>query len=357
MLEKFITQLKNSLPEALRKKMGVVEESVAKGQALENNAAVKKIVPVIAASAASSDDEKKQRISMIIRVIVILGIAYFALDEFVLKADKTPSVDEVVAQQQAMKKKKKVKEAAAKTAATTEATKTANPEAATSETANTEAQSGTTIPAEKPASTEMPVADTSAPVENINILNKETAATDAPAATKATTTSAPSTTPTETSITPAPEKASEVVTSSRVIGQANVDQKIDQLMDGVDQSGTVEEVKIPSQPAIDAATMTTTSISSSMDSMASKITEDVPETAPPAYDQVGRGLVYNCKDKYWACLDKASYVTCNKNMKWNKSKGKAQECVVQNIYNSDEDCAKVQKYNVSSDLPTAFCAN
>ena len=92
--------------------------------------------------------------------------------------------------------------------------------------------------------------------------------------------------------------------------------------------------------------------------MASKIVDDVAvETAPPPYDQLGRGLVYNCKDKYWACVDKPAYVTCNKNMKWNKSKGNSAECVVQAIYGSDDDCAKVQKYNVSTSQATTFCQN
>ena len=90
-------------------------------------------------------------------------------------------------------------------------------------------------------------------------------------------------------------------------------------------------------------------------SMEDKIVADDIYTSPPAYDQLGRGLVYNCKDKYWSCVDKLSYVACNKNMKWNKDHTKPAECFIQNVYNSDDDCSAVQKYNVSSNKDTAFC--
>jgi len=86
-----------------------------------------------------------------------------------------------------------------------------------------------------------------------------------------------------------------------------------------------------------------------------KIVADDVYTPPPVYDQLGRGLVYNCKEKHWACVEKSAYVLCNKNMLWNKSKGKPAECSVQNVYNSDADCNTVQKYNISTSKPTPFC--
>ena len=89
--------------------------------------------------------------------------------------------------------------------------------------------------------------------------------------------------------------------------------------------------------------------------LADKIVADDVYTPPPAYDQLGRGLVYNCKEKFWACIDRTAYINCNKNMKYNKAHGKTAECTVQNVYNSDEDCNTVQKYNVSTNKPTTFC--
>lgn len=193
-------------------------------------------------------------------------------------------------------------------------------------------QQGTTGSADPMAQTETP------PIENVNITDKSD----------------------DTSVSSASShsempQSNDVVLDSKPV-DTSVDQKIDQLVDNVGNSSSdnlssagqqMEEVKIPSAGS-----------GSSETSMASKIVDDVAvETAPPPYDQLGRGLVYNCKDKYWACVDKPAYVTCNKNMKWNKSKGNTAECVVQAIYNTDDDCAKVQKYNVNTSVATAFCQN
>lgn len=303
MFEKLITDLKKSLPEPLRKKLGIAEDSMAYSE--ENSP--------VSATNTSSEEDKKKRNSMILRVVIILGIAYFALDEFVLKGDQNQNVSEAAPQAHVKKKKVKpvVEEAPAALPTVAE------------------------VPTETPAETSAADHETpTAPIENINVLDKsETIAESAPVP----------------QVTQAPE-----VTETK-IGETttNIDQKIDQLIDNVDQSSTTEEVKIPSQNASHEEKVEPKADSS----MASKIVDEATETPPPAYDQVGRGLVYNCKDKYWACLDKPAYVTCNKNMKWNKSKGSAAECVVQDIYNSEEDCAKIQKYNVSTNVATGFCSN
>jgi hypothetical protein len=86
-----------------------------------------------------------------------------------------------------------------------------------------------------------------------------------------------------------------------------------------------------------------------------KIAVEETYVAPPTYEAAGRGLVYNCTDKFWVCVDKPSYVTCNKNMKYNKSQNKKAECAVVNVYNSQEDCSVIQKYYVSSNKSTEFC--
>lgn len=337
MFEKLITDLKKSLPESLRKKLGGAEDEDEEVQEEETASEDSD------ASALSSDEEKKKkRNSMIIKVIVIVGIGYFAIDEFVLKPSSEPTVEELLAKAPKRKRPKPVKPAdqvdQAGAAATPDAGSTiqeADPNATavvtTPPDVNIDASSGIAInTAETP------------PIENVNILDKSA---ETPPAT------APEV---EAPVESQPEvEQPPIVTETRVV-EPNVDQKLDQLVENVEQTAPnnpVEEIKIPSHTETPAMTET----KDEAPSMASKIVEVITETPPPAYDQVGRGLVYNCKEKFWACLDKPAYVTCNKNMKWNKSKGNAAECAVSNIYASEEDCAKVQKYNVSTNASTAFC--
>lgn len=309
MLEKLITNFKNSLPESIRKKMGMEVESDEKVEDSEENELQK--YEADDAPDTSAEDKKKKQVSMILRVLIILGLAYFAVDEFLLKKNSggDQNVDEMLANMPVKRKKKKPVVAVDPAETTTHE----NPDS-------------TTPPEQVP------------PIENVNVLDKND------------TTESPSL-ESETQIeTPAAETPSEV--SETKVVDTSVDKKLDQLIDNVDEStATTEEISIPSQPHVEEVEKTPKKETS----MASKIVEDLSETPPPSYDLIGRGLVYNCKDKYWACVDKPAYVQCNKNMKWNKSKGNNIECVVQNIYNSDEDCAKIQKYNVSTSVATTFC--
>jgi hypothetical protein len=325
MFEKLITDLKKSLPESLRKKLGGAEmeddELHEEGGGSEDSDT----------ASSSEEEKKKKRNSMIIKVLIILGIGYYAVDEYVLKTSE-PTVEELLAKAPKRKRPKPVKPAAADATATTAeagaagtpaTTPVTDPNAvATPPDVNIDASSGiATSTAEVP------------PIENVNVLDK----------------SADTST---TASTPASESESPPLVTETRVGESNVDQKLDQLVDNVEKTAPtspIEEIKIPSH------TESPTSSESTAPSMASKIVEGITETPPPAYDQLGRGLVYNCKDKYWACLDKPAYVTCNKNMKWNKSKGNAAECAVSNIYGSEEDCAKVQKYNVSTNASTDIC--
>lgn len=89
--------------------------------------------------------------------------------------------------------------------------------------------------------------------------------------------------------------------------------------------------------------------------LADKIVIEDKYVEPPTFEYLGRGLVYNCKEKFWACLNKLSYIQCNKNMKWNSTNNKPIECAVVNVYNSNDDCETVQRYNVSTGQPTPFC--
>ena len=80
-------------------------------------------------------------------------------------------------------------------------------------------------------------------------------------------------------------------------------------------------------------------------------------TDPPQYERLGRGLVYNCKGKHWACVDKFSYFQCRENFLWLRSNQKPYECIIQNVYASIKDCEIVQEYNINKAIKTDFCEN
>ncbi|MBI2521857.1 MAG: hypothetical protein HYV97_15685 [Bdellovibrio sp.] len=89
------------------------------------------------------------------------------------------------------------------------------------------------------------------------------------------------------------------------------------------------------------------------------IANSIPEKAryspPPSYDELGRGLVYNCKGKHWACVNQDAYTACKNNMNWNTTNGKPQECVTANVYATDEDCKLIQLHNINTLAKTDFC--
>ncbi|MEK6623454.1 MAG: hypothetical protein AABY86_00705, partial [Bdellovibrionota bacterium] len=77
--------------------------------------------------------------------------------------------------------------------------------------------------------------------------------------------------------------------------------------------------------------------------------------APPTYEELGRGLVYNCKGKHWACINKDAYFLCRDNMKWNSSHSKSKECATINVYATNEDCEQIQLHNINTREKTDFC--
>lgn len=86
-----------------------------------------------------------------------------------------------------------------------------------------------------------------------------------------------------------------------------------------------------------------------------QIEEVVKYVPPPNYDNLGRGLVYSCKGKHWACIDAASYLDCQKNHKYNNAKGKSKECFPVEVYYTIKDCNKAQIKNIDSIVKTDFC--
>lgn len=341
-------KLKQSLPESLRKKMGSEEESEG-DESVEYSEEESEESHDTSANEPAPEDKKKKQISMLIRVVVVIGLGYLAATEFIFKPE--PQNNELPAVAVKRKPRKKPQDKAGgdtKTATANPAdTKTAEaktdekkpteikpeekkPEEKKPEELQAETKKGEPVVAEAPKENP-PVAETQPPVENINIAEKAHEEKKPEAVAK----------PEEKPIDEAPVvKTPEVEPTSQVGEVKNGENKIDKTIDSLIENMDSKEKK---------------SASSKKTKLEDKIVADDVYTPPPAYDQLGRGLVYNCKEKFWACLDKAAYVACNKNMKWNKAHGKPAECTVQNVYNSDEDCNTIQKYNVSTNKPTTFC--
>lgn len=77
--------------------------------------------------------------------------------------------------------------------------------------------------------------------------------------------------------------------------------------------------------------------------------------SPPDYEYRGRGLVYNCQGKHWACVDAPSYKVCERNDASVKYLKKKPECYPFNIYETVRGCEMMQNRMVSSSAKTAFC--
>jgi hypothetical protein len=84
-------------------------------------------------------------------------------------------------------------------------------------------------------------------------------------------------------------------------------------------------------------------------------TKKTEYVAPPDYEYQGRGLVYNCSGKHWACVDGPSYKACEENASSNEFLKKKTECHPFNIYESPRGCASIQNRMVSSNAKTSFC--
>jgi hypothetical protein len=76
---------------------------------------------------------------------------------------------------------------------------------------------------------------------------------------------------------------------------------------------------------------------------------------PPDYENLGRGLVYNCLGKHWACIDAASFTICKKNQEANKALNKKTECHHAEVYDTNEDCIQMQRNNIHGLANTSFC--
>ena len=299
------------------------------------------------------DEEKKKKKSMIIKVVVIIGLAYLALDSFMNPENTQP---EVVATP-VIKKRKKPKKDPKKEEEKKEAEKKEEAKPGDTKVADT-AKSDT--PAATPEASPVPA------VENINV---EKSLKDAQAP-------APETSAEKPPVAPA-EPAADLAKNST--HNPEMDKAIGDLSATVNPS---ENPTAPTTPAVPAnqevkaetpvaTTETATPVAPAPETPApvtpaeNEATAENQPTAvpafnepyapPPNYEELGRGLVYNCKEGHWSCVSRLAYVACNKNTQWSRGAGKTPECVVQNIYRTDDDCTKIQRYYVANNKETTFC--
>lgn len=304
MLDKFITNIKKSLP--FKKK---AEDQEEQEEILEEG--IDEEVQSNSKLGSSGDDAQKKR-TMMIRVGLVLVIAYFAVDQFLLQPGSEET--EVVTLPKPKRKRPKPMPK-------TEAVASAESTAGTATTPDMAVETKTESMEEK--------VETSLPVENVNVLEKASEEIDT--ISKEINNVATS----EPTPEPTPESTPK---ESMSLGEAKeaekkIDSEIDKMIDA-------DNPKKEEAPAVD---------------LKSKIAVEDPYVEPPNYENYGRGLVYSCKDKFWACVDKPAYIQCNKNMKYNKANSKTAECAVVNVYNTNEDCTLIQKYNVSKNIATDFC--
>ncbi len=121
----------------------------------------------------------------------------------------------------------------------------------------------------------------------------------------------------------------------------------------------------PSEDTVDG----TITEPSDNESMTDKILEDLEKqvkkeqpkeskkeyVAPPDYEYRGRGMVYNCSGKHWACVDGPSYKSCEDNYSSSKYLKKPIECYPFNVYDNQKGCEAMQNRLVSSNAKTDFC--
>ena len=316
----------NSLVYKLKKKILSLQKGKSKAKADDDEEE----------TSADEDAEaaKKKKKSKILQYVIVGGTVLFLLSDYIIPTEEPVAV--IKPAKKGAKVKKPVAEAPAEE-------KPATDTAATTETPATDP--ATVTPSESPVDvTENPADTTTTPVETAPT---DTTVTETPTDT---TTTPVETAPTDTTVTETPTD-----TTTTPIETAPVET-------------SPTENTVTDTPAEDTGTGEATTPGE--DNLTDQILEDLekqakdtqqPEqkkeyVAPPDYEYRGRGLVYNCSGKHWACVDAPSYKTCEDNASSVQYLKKKTECHPFNVYETPKGCEGVQNRMVSSSAKTAFCA-
>lgn len=81
--------------------------------------------------------------------------------------------------------------------------------------------------------------------------------------------------------------------------------------------------------------------------------EKVPEVD---FYRYGRGLVFNCRDQHWACVDQQAYSLCEKNMRISKFRKLPSLCLVKEVYATEKDCERAQYQYMDNDDAMRECS-
>lgn len=288
------------------------------------------------------DDEaaKKKKKSKIIQITIGVLVVGFLLSDYII-----PTEEPVATPKLNPRKRPNKKVQPADTAATTPA------DAATTETPVDAAATTDTTTETTPDSPVTVTSDTPTDVP-IDAAPVDTTVTDTPTDT----TTTPDTTVTEPVTTDTPIETSPTDTT---VVDTPTDAPIDTT---VTEPTTDTSVNVDS---VDGGETTTPGDESITDQILQDLEKQAKDTqpveqkkeyvSPPDYEYRGRGLVYNCQGKHWACVDAPSYKTCEDNSSSVKYLKKKTECYPFNVYETPRGCESMQNRMVSSSAKTGFC--
>lgn len=269
-------------------------------------------------SEESDEEEKKKKRSKIIRIAIVGALVVFLASDYIFPPeDKEVPEEAPVQESPSRRNKKKTEEAPVEPAAPVETTET--------------------VPAEEPSTT--PTTD-----QATDDLPDVSAGSDIiPTEETPTTTYTPDDSPVD-------------ITSDDSVDSIPSNPTSDDSIYGEDSS--VGDVSSPDLGIGTSSDDLTDQILQDLEKQAGPVEEKKTVTkyvAPPDYDYIGRGLVYNCKGRHWACVDAPSYKVCEDNASSTKFLGKPVECYPFNVYETTRGCEITQNRMVSSNAKTKFC--
>jgi len=351
-LDELKKKLLAALPPAIREKLGVKLDEDLDDEDLDEvdgeEATDSHDLDEIAKSDSDSEDEdeddaeededdeeaaKKAKKSKIIRIVVMCAVAFFLLDEFMGESEQggdaglpVVAAPKMSPDKRAMLEKKKQEEAQkAAMADGTAQEEVQAPSDVEDEQTPIAIETPVIVQQDEP---EQPSYDSSSDSQENETSyqdlqeNNEEVPPETPAVV----------------LTPAQEMPVVIVPTPNIdLGmdeeQDKKESSLDMLMKAVDKSEKISEKNMKNTMGRD----------------------DSSYIEPPNYLRSGRGLVYNCKENHWACVDKFSYFTCYENQNWNKENGQSTECITRDVYASAADCTAIQKFYVNKPEPTDFC--
>lgn len=319
----------NSLIYKLKKKIQSLQKGKSKAKASDEEEE---------SPAEDAEAAKKKKKSKIIQFVIIGALVVFVASDYIFPPDEP--VPQIKLRKKGPRGPKKKADVAPVDKPTGEAP--ASDPAATAGTTETPATDPATVtPNDSPVDVvENPSETPTAPVETSPV---ETPIADSPVETVPV-----ETTPTDTTVTDNPSTDE----STTPVETAPVDNNTEQVVTAPTEDTGTGEATTPSEDNL------TDQILEDLEKQAkdTQVPEQKKEyVSPPDYEYRGRGLVYNCSGKHWACVDAPSYKTCEDNASSVKYLNKKTECHPFNVYETPKGCEGVQNRMVSSSAKTAFC--